>query len=224
MRLVKIVMKGGPGSGFRDHAGIPGHQGGSLSDDIGMVFGQNNKNLQEKTAQLVRTIKVTPKEKSALRHYKLGNETNGYTQINGQLRGIKDINENSLEDIALIDEAIQNNTISSEETVYRGIDKDFPVEIGMSFQDKGFISTSLSANRPYNLAKGWSGDKNGSIIKVRIPAGSHGIWMDGIVSGMPEHELLLPRNGKFTIIKDITAQTPGLEKENIPVYEAIYEP
>jgi hypothetical protein len=37
--MTKLIfrLKGGPGSGFHGHAGIPGHQGGSQAEDGGMT-------------------------------------------------------------------------------------------------------------------------------------------------------------------------------------------
>jgi hypothetical protein len=239
---VTVVLKGGPGSGHYGHKGRPGEQGGSLPEgttqsatDYGMVW--RTDQLERNTDSLIKTVVITPKEKKALKNYKYGKIDRGYLQINRQLRGQSEPTELVTQDIELIDNAIEKNILQDDYVVYRGFSQNpnsqFILKPGLKFKDAGFISTSLSVNRPLNLAKTpeWTKRPQGAIMRFVVPKGSKGVWMDGIVKGMYEHELLLPRGGTFEVGKDITESVPNYlpkgtkgDKNTPRIYEVTYVP
>jgi len=233
MELV-IRLKGGSGSGNFGHAGRPGEVGGSATD-YGLVWaGKPSRDLEQENARAMAGVVVTPKEKRALKNYKYGEIDNGYLMINRGLREGTVPSDDVAKSIAGIDSAMNNNILNQDYVVYRGVDSSFSSHIkeGFQFTDRGYPSTSLSVNRPLNLANtfGWGPKIQGAIFRLTIPAGSHGVFMDGIVKGMFEYELLLPRGGRFTIGRDITADVPrylsGLPSDSdLPrIFEVSYEP
>lgn len=54
-----LRLKGGEGSGFRDHKGIPGHQGGSLPEsELGKFASEELMSKQEVISDVKRQLKT----------------------------------------------------------------------------------------------------------------------------------------------------------------------
>ena len=176
---ILVRIKGGPGSGNFDHAGIPGSVGGSLG------VSQANKY-------------ASPAEQYSIKRYCAG----GYSQINRFLREGFSVSENELSDtknyIADMDRvmtdpksAIKNPITVSRDFGYSMEAKLKEMQVGDSFVDNGFTSTSRDL-------------KYGS-VKIRVPAGIRAILPGDLSFYTKEKELILNRGLRYTIVDN----TPG---------------
>lgn len=76
--------------------------------------------------------------------------------VNGALRRGRRLLPDEEKQVALMDKAIQNSKIPSDTTVFRGgLDKD--MEVGDAFNDKGFVSTSVSEAKATEFANAIKG-------------------------------------------------------------------
>lgn len=110
--------------------------------------------------------------------------------------------------IGELDEALRRPLLEPVETV-RGLhdvsfllapdglplgDRDPRLLIGMTQSEPGYMSTSLGANpavvdnRPFELR-----------MRMRLPAGAHGLWMGRRSAYPDQRELVLPRNTRYRI-------------------------
>ncbi|MBO2460220.1 WXG100-like domain-containing protein [Actinomadura violacea] len=110
--------------------------------------------------------------------------------------------------IGELDEALRQPLLEPVETV-RGLhdvsfllapdglplgDRDPRLLIGMTQSEPGYMSTSLGANptvvdnRPFGLR-----------MRMRLPAGAHGLWMGRRSAYPDQRELVLPRNTRYRI-------------------------
>ncbi len=154
-------------------------------------------------------MKTTKGMQSAVRrqfadfHEQLGaGETNallsysgvGYTSINQGLRDSKGTKVTAR--IAKMDDAFAKApALEQDIVVARGTSSGggrwAKLKTGDVFQDHGFVSTSV------NSGKAFSGSTQ---IKIRVPKGSKGIFMNELLSEHSnEREYLLPRSSKFRI-------------------------
>lgn len=110
------------------------------------------------------------------------------------------VNSSDIERALLVYRHLGNNV------VYRGVPDsvlgDIDNLIGGTFQDNGFVSTTLDKETPGIFGK--------TVMKIRVPKGAKGAFIDTIGKraggDKPENELLLPRGSKFRII---SAQRQG---------------
>lgn len=159
------------------------------------------------------TPSLSDGERSALENYK-----------NSSLRVNKDARSgNETETTRNLDSAIQKSTLSTNVTVLRGINPNpdrspLPTReneesgrmeflsdyTGMEFSDSGFISTTFSKD----IANDFVIPGHAIVFEIDVPRGSKALYVSGIkeYSGKDnEHELLLPRNTKFSVIGDSTS-------------------
>jgi len=103
-----------------------------------------------------------------------------------------------------IDEALSNQVVPHDVEVYRGIKGHLNVQVGESFRDKGYASTSANPG----VAESFVGQDAGVIMRVKVPKGANGIYM-GSNYHQPgnkdfdlgeEQELLLPRDTKMRVL------------------------
>ena len=104
---------------------------------------------------------------------------------------------------------MEKSIVSQPTIAYRGInctspecqDFFFGLETGAEFQDKGYVSTTMNPNK-FRAAK--------VRIKMIIPSGKQGAYLNGLSEYEGEAEILLPRNSRFKIL----SKTEKGEPEN----------
>jgi len=209
----QLVEYGTSTSGFHGHAGRPGEVGGSAPEgNVGreyLNFGQSPEETKDYDIWSERvakwgTEKLSPEikdktddESNALSDY----QASGYEGINKSLRKGKILPETQIE-IDKLDSFFKKAKLEEDVIVYRGVGGgayEIFSKMGVkSFRDKGFISTSLDAG----YAKVYGEQRHGGMIRIKVPKGTHGYFMNGRFSGAfkNEHEVLLSRNKKFKVI------------------------
>jgi hypothetical protein len=199
MKLVKL--KGGEGSGHFNHAGIPGHQGGSLPsakmptlysewkdslpDDVKSYLPDNSDEVTNRT--FVERLEANKK----LRTGKKSDYESDY--------GLK------------VDETITALTkatttysyaLPNPIIVYRGINKSAVNRMSKNakFTDRGFVYVTTDKS----IADKYSG-KKGAVISIELPAGTK-----CALGFLDQREFILPRNSQFEILEhsddDMTAR------------------
>lgn len=132
----------------------------------------------------------------------------GYDNINSTLRGIdKGLSQEKIKSVKKyvsdIDKAINKTVIPDDVVVYRGV-RNQEYEIGKIYNDKAFMSTSLSEKTGNTFLDDFAkpGDTK-SLLEIKVKKGYNGVWMDDFDiredTGMKEYELLLKRNTKLKI-------------------------
>jgi len=214
---------GGQGSGYHGHKGRIGKVGGSAPDNIpNSSYRDKNYRFYFKSAKRFLDS-LGDDQKSSLEYYADGL----YSMINNYLRG-----KNSPEtyggtrygsDLLIdnLDEAFNNDgsVVSENIKTYRGIPvmtedvEEFTklidtLEVGGTFEDKAYFSSSMSKKVAGNFA-GLQYDTRpyGNIMfEVEVPKGSRALYpsllnADDFMS--PEQEILLPRGSKFEILSKV---------------------
>jgi hypothetical protein len=199
----------------RDEDGRWGSGGGS-SGEGGRDFGEmswttNAAEFDEGEKEAVKwgtenlspEVNQTDKEREAIELY----QSSGYRTINGCLRGEEKADSETRGTIKKMDSLLEKSQTKEDVTAYRGVDeKTFEKLSGegmKSFQDKGFVSTSLNSG----FAKTYA-EENGGTIKIEVPKGTNAYFLNNrYLSTMKhEHELLLSR-GKTFEIKSVDSKT-----------------
>lgn len=156
---------------------------------------------------------LSENERKAIEDYK-----NSSLKVNRDARS-----GNETDTTRALDSAIQKSTLSTNATVLRGINPNpdrspLPTReneesgrmeflsdyTGMEFSDSGFISTTFSKD----IANDFVIPGHAIVFEIDVPRGSKALYISGIkeYSGKDnEHELLLPRNTKFSVVGDSTA-------------------
>jgi len=142
----------------------------------------------------------TPKEISTLGSYKL----DGYRAVNAQLRGSKPFTAEGSRTVSAMDRVMAKQTLKENVTAWRGVDTgvlDFEaLTAGQGFSDAAFLSTTLDKSVTHIFGR--------TIIKIRVPKGTKGIWMQdgkilqkaGFRPDNLEAELLLSRNLRLRVV------------------------
>ncbi len=128
--------------------------------------------------------------------------------------------EHVLETIKFIDRAIAKGKTTKEFVCYRSIiDKDTSdiAVSGAVFQDKAFVSTSLSKKTAesyiqHNIRITKRNDIIPLLLKIKIPAGSR------VAYNKLEHELVLPRDSRFRV-ESVTEQNGVKYAEAVLLHE-----
>jgi hypothetical protein len=94
------------------------------------------------------------------------------------------------------------------------------MQVGQLFEDKAYMSTSLS---PKEINKQAFGGRN-IRMDIEVPKGSKGLFMDGVLGDLSEipeeREFLLPRNSKLELLEKTSENTKVLGKDrDITVYK-----
>ena len=209
------IFEGGEGSGNFGHVGRPGQVGGSASQYTSLTTGEylelSEKYSFEKkygTESLEGFFKL-----SDIGFY-LGAK---YTYVNSVLRKgnltgepLKAGYTNAVE---AVDDLISIGVAEKNLLVYRGTETAWDLKVGQEFEDKAFVSTSVSLKISSNFK-----DTLHQVFEIRVKEGTH-VGYVGPTTHM-EEEIILPRNSKFRVTK-ITNRTPensdffdGLSKYN----------
>lgn len=205
MNLLFEILKGGSGSGNFDHAGIPGHRGGSAPRNYQLG---KRKELLEHYAILHKCRSV---ECDSIRAY----TGSYYKELNNYLRHGKSSSEERAEWITNtfapeIDRAIENGPrVPKDLIVFRGLNKEIVnnLEIGVVFEDKGFVSTTIKKDA---LSKDGTilgtQKKEPAILEIRVPKNSKGLYIEHLSRVKSENEFLLPRGSKFKVVETLKNQ------------------
>ena len=122
-----------------------------------------------------------------------------YAQINGTLRAGKKLGKNSQEVVNRLNEAFAQPEAKAKEnfTVYRGITSTQlqHLAMGSTMTDKGFVSTSSSANE----AKKFAG-ADGALMEIRVKKGQPAMSVKDTSIYPSEKEVMLPANTSFKVV------------------------
>lgn len=144
--------------------------------------------------------------------------SNAYHNINAHLRSDLPLSDSSNVSDYITDIDAAMNTappLIQEGTVFRGMDlRGFTPEVGATFTDKGFVSTSLDIAAGERFAeiaaeRGREGITDIAIAEIRVPSGTRAVPMFKVweahskTSDMAtrEREILLPRGSRFRVTK-----------------------
>jgi hypothetical protein len=141
-----------------------------------------------------------------------------FAQINSTLRGV-DLGGSSVDDfgqffqgagvvdaeealgyvmqqVEVLDEAVRSARFMTEGYVYRGVDSAAlgDIRVGARLIDQGYMSTSYSPS----YAAEWPGE---TVMRIKVPAGQPALSIDGVIPGMGQGEVLLPRGTVLKITK-----------------------
>jgi hypothetical protein len=122
-----------------------------------------------------------------------------YAQINGVLRTGKKLGSNKQNVVNKLNEAFAQPEVKAKEnfTVYRGITSSQlqHLAMGSTMTDKGFVSTSSSANE----AKKFAG-ADGALMEIRVKKGQPAMSVKNTSAFPSEMEVLLPANTSFKVV------------------------
>lgn len=139
-----------------------------------------------------------------------------YHKINNYLRGkapdMDSYQKKVLDEkINLMSDVLDTKTLSDDMNLYRGLSnpqslfgddwRDKPLSqlrlenVGKVIYDDGFSSTSIERNIAKTFANTW----NGTVMEIKAPKGSNGIFMGDISQHPYEKEVLLQRGSGFRI-------------------------
>lgn len=143
---------------------------------------------------------LTPEEAEALRSYQAA----GYHDINATLRGFGDVDVS--DEVRAIDSALARAVLPSDVTVYRAaVSEAFPAGdlTGAVITDAGYVSTTVDPVIGQKFASFVVDAGNTPVlVEMRLPAGTHAGYLDGLLADLGERELLLARNASFRVISD----------------------
>src|SRR5690606_32473275 len=119
----------------------------------------------------------------------------GYQAINRPLREGTMPTKSNMEHINNLDSVLSKTTLGKDLVVYRGFSASFTHEVGKSYTDKAYMSTSLNPHRAFG---------GNIVLKIHAPATTKGAFIEpqriynkkaakGSLSGYMEHEILLAR-------------------------------
>ena len=194
------------GRGSVSTSGQGSHSGSPVSQSMAVDAVQSDADKWKSS--------LTSEEDFAIRSY----TGIGYFNVNNALRGVLG-NINS--PVALtggmtvgaiardMDSALAKSTVRLPFTTYRGVDNRFTQlqnllkagdgAIGSVLTDKGFVSTTLDRETR----------TDNNIMRIRVPAGAKGAYVESITSSSGEQEFILPRNSRFRVTGVTRPQLTG---------------
>jgi predicted ABC-type ATPase len=155
--------------------------------------------------------KLSDKESAVLDYY---NSVYGYQNINGRARGLVPPkvafgHDYAQENIDALDSAFTKIApLEQPIKVYRGFSDTRNLDIGDSFSDKGFVSTTTDADVAKRYAEGQLGgtdEDQPAVARITVPAGTKAISTEPFKKNDTErtmNEVLLPRNTQFRVVDD----------------------
>lgn len=164
---------------------------------------------------------LNAKERTALMDY----QNHDFEGINGGLRSGRLPGKYNTS-VKALDSALSQKTLPHDMELYRGMDMSSDHaqavvdswEPGSTFQDKGYLSTSLDKHMAHNVFVESNGPK--ATITVRAPKGTHAGYMNAASNNHMmayEQEMLLPRNTNYRVIsKTNTGNGVHVELEVVP--------
>lgn len=137
----------------------------------------------------------------------------GSFELNEYLRGTGFAFKEMPKDLQLLqnslDKSIARQSMKEDTILYRGITKDPKWSIGQVFQDKGFVSTSLSQG----FTESWISDEpGGAIARILTPKGVNVIPIVMGKGGSNQLEMLLPRGMEFRVVRVFAAKAADGQK------------
>lgn len=217
--------KGGAGSGNFGHGGRQGHEGGSIgrgsgeyrsstgSDDISEAFLKARGTLSDDQHTAVSNYV----QESGYFNGPLRNPDFYATQFSYEYPYGKRVLK-AREDL---DSVLSQRRVPENVYLYRGIkDKSIMPGEGGSFQDLGYMSTTLSESRSRDFARPESivSQKEPALLRIRARQGQSAAYLEGISTQYHgEHEVLLPRGSKIHIDRIST------DGNGLTIYDATYE-
>ena len=142
-----------------------------------------------------RAYELSPSIKKAIKQY----TGPAYAQINGTLRTGKKLSKTNQEVVNKLNEAFAQPEAKAKEnfTVYRGITSTQlqHLTMGSTMTDKGFVSTSSSANE----AKKFAG-ADGALMEIRVKKGQPAMSVKDTSVYPSEKEVMLPANTSFKVV------------------------
>jgi len=158
---------------------------------------------------LINNNNISMKEEDVA--YLLSTYTGSMNIIYNQfLRGYGDFDESEIaeytRDINIIEKAICQYELNENIIVHRYIHKKLLLylfeskkpKVGELFTDKGFVSTTLVKSLLKDFAKM---HHYNCILKLYLPKGTKGVYINFEFSMLNEEEFLLPPNMKFRLVK-----------------------
>ncbi len=169
---------------------------------------KNNKQTAKRLAAASKKWSkgLTKSQVKAIRYY----TDKGYSKINSALRFPDQAASNKVDgSISKINSAIATFNLSKPLTVYRGtsltgLQKSLgskSVKVGDSYRDAAYSSCTLSQM----IALGFSSQH--VVLKINLPAGHHGAYIDPISTNVGEKEYLLKSGSKLIVTNYQNAQS-----------------
>lgn len=123
-----------------------------------------------------------------------------YSIINGSLRGTNNPTKKVTTQIKNIDQGLAKFKLPYNFTVWRGTSLtnvkaslgNKPLKIGVVFNDKGYMSTSLLKSVANNF-------KSDALLKIQVPKGLHGADLAALSNFKEEDEYLINHNTKLIV-------------------------
>lgn len=169
--------------------------------------------------------KLGSREDQAINHY----TSDSSVQVNEFLRGDQRVNEEYKLEAQQIEAAL-SRARAPETITYRGVNSQalFGMKrpdaslVGRTFEDQGFMSTTLSKEQ---LGSWVSGDTGMSVLRIHVPAGYEAGYVKMLSESPHELEVLIQRGAKFRVTK-FTPEKPIKEiktveglVENAPTFD-----
>lgn len=165
---------------------------------------QARKVAKGKAAHKAASVELSPQQTQAIKEY----TGSMYKSVNPRLRAGKPVPKADSKDVKLVDEAFSKASTTEAIEVYRGVgateqDTFANLQVGSSFEDKGFVSTSTDKDTADNFSRG----DNPTILHIQVPAGSKAISVDSLsvfkkggYATRSENEILLNRGGSYKVV------------------------
>jgi len=199
---ILIRVKGSAYSGNYDHAGIPGHQGGSAPNFKPIYYRTEMDAFREGSGFGKPSWFLTSEQQKVFDYY---HTDAGSTDINRGLREGLPMSEKDSKSVEVLDQITQKNTVPFNVVLYRGLSgsqrvaQQFGSLKGKVLLDKGFASTTSSLTTAnYYSGHDWSGNKTTGVrMEIRVRKGTKFYFAD-----TGEKEFLLPRGSRFRVLEE----------------------
>ena len=195
--------------------------------DPGLVKGRNPKYLDE-VAALTSPPPDSALPKSAQKALETySGET--YTNINGHLRGTKELSSAEARKVESITKEIDKSLVPLKEpiTLYRGVGGELGERIlnaapGTKITDNAFVSTSVTSEvgRGFSQRVGTGRKSTQILIEIHAPAGLKGRYMPGLSGLASEQEMLLERGSQMVILGSEKGKGPNKGYTVVKAYMA----
>ena len=123
----------------------------------------------------------------------------GFRELNDGLRGNPKpppVPDKKL--MASLDSALSKGKTPTAMVVHRGVSRDMlsKFKAGQAYVDKGYMSTSVDRGKAENF-----GGKSGPLLRITVPKGASGAYVEKLSVFKGEKEFLIPRGQRLNITK-----------------------
>lgn len=136
----------------------------------------------------------------------------GYQEINNKLNAlpanimttqiVPDYDGDAIPDqIKLLDDAVSRIKTPVEMNMYASLGDNVELTAGMTIRFKGFRSGTIDPSVVMNSSKQSGTSSRATVLQIRVPEGSKGLYAENFSSNPEEYEFILPRGSKV-LIKD----------------------